>query len=426
VIGGLWRRYQAFGLHPELSAQQARYVRALNGTIVIVTALLWLQLPLIVSLLPETRSILLSFMLWPLAWQLVPLLNHRRRYTVARVYYSLTSIALVTFNAVQLGPATDNHFFMLAVCIASFIIFPPDDVRWLAGILVVAASALAGLEWYYHTGHDALVSFPDHLIGFVRWSSMSALFFIMIGITVYSYRVVAETEAALTAEHRRSESLLLNILPASIAARLKLSRSPIADRIEGASVLFADLVGFTELADRVPHEDVVHTLDTLFSAFDRIAGRHGLEKIKTIGDAYMAAAGVPTAMADSHLSIADCALEMLEFVRSRPLLEAPELRVRIGIHCGPVIAGVICESKFAYDIWGDTVNVASRMESHGLPDRIQVSAAFFQRTSHAFDYAPRGSISIKGKGDVETFLLLGRKDSPTVMNASSELLSTAP
>ena len=381
-------------------------MRALNGMVLIVSGLLWIQLPVVFALLPHTRYILATFVLTPLLWQLVPLLNQRGRYTGARLLFSLSSLAVITATAVQLGPAAENHLFLLTVVLTGFVIYPPWEARWLALVVGLSAASLVGLEWVYRT-HGGLVDFPGRFVEVTRWSSMSALFMIVLGISLYHYRVVTAAERSLELEHRRSEGLLLNILPASVAVRLKQGETPIADRIEDATILFADLIGFTELANRVPHERVVQILDGLFREFDRIAARHALEKIKTIGDSYMLAGGVPKRVPGHHAAVAACALEMLEHVRSGPVPEAPGLGVRIGIHSGPVVAGVICERKFAYDVWGDTVNTASRMESHGVANAIQVSAAFQALTRDAFRYQSRGPLQVKGKGVLETYLLEG-------------------
>jgi adenylate cyclase len=400
----LWQRYQRFGVAAGLPASEARYVRALNGIVLIVSALLLLQIPLAIRLLPESRYILLTFVLGPLLWQLIPLLNHRGQYTAARLLFSGSSLVIVVLNAVQLGPATENHLVLISVFLAGFIIYPPREIRWLALVVVLSAVAMAGVEWFYRA-HGGLVAFPAEFVELIRWSSMGTLFMIVLAITAYHYRIVVDAERNLEREHRRSEGLLLNILPAAIAERLKRKETPIADRIDDASILFADLVGFTEMANRISHERVVEILDGLFTTFDRLAVRHGLEKIKTIGDSYMVAGGLPRPVHGHHAALAAFALEMVEHVRSRPVPEAPDLDLRIGIHCGPVVAGVICESKFAYDVWGDTVNTASRMESHGVPGRIHVSAAFHERTRDAFLYESRGPLQIKGKGVLDTYFL---------------------
>ncbi|MGM0588566.1 MAG: adenylate/guanylate cyclase domain-containing protein [Bacteroidota bacterium] len=400
-------RYQNFGITENLPDGEARFVQALNGMVLIVTGLLWLQLPFVLELLPDTRYILASFLIWPILWQLVPYLHQRGNYTAARLYYCISSLILITFNAVQLGPETENHLFMVALILSAFIIFPPRNVRWLVLVVVLSTAALVGLEWFYGI-YGGLVDFPAEFVTMTRWSSMSAMFLIVLAITIYHYRVVDDAEQKLKLEHQRSERLLLNILPASIAIRLKKNEAPIADRIEDATILFADLVGFTEMAGRMPHERVVEILDQLFTEFDQMCGRYGLEKIKTIGDAYMVAGGIPQAKAGHHDAVASFALEMREYIRNSPITETPGLGIRIGIHCGPVVAGVICETKFAYDVWGDTVNTASRMESNGLPNKIQVSADFHNRTRQAFSYTSRGIQQIKGKGELKTYILEGQ------------------
>jgi class 3 adenylate cyclase len=180
-------------------------------------------------------------------------------------------------------------------------------------------------------------------------------------------------------ERAKSETLLLNVLPASIARRLKSGERPLADRFEEAAVLFADLVGFTPMSDRLSPDAVVELLDDLFTHFDEMAERRGLEKIKTVGDAYVVVGGVPEPTPSAGEDIADMALEMLSFVVGRPAPNGGNLNVRIGIDIGPVVAGVIGQRKFTYDLWGDTVNTASRMESHGIAGQIQVTPRAYQR-----------------------------------------------
>jgi len=163
MIQRLWNRYQDFGVGVRLPAAEVRYVRALNGVVPIVTGLLWMQLPLVVGLLPETRFILASLLLWPLLWQLIPLLNHLGHYTAARLLFSLSSLALIAFNAVQLGPETDNHFFMMSVFVGGFIIYPPREVRLLVLVAVLSAGGLLGLEWF-HGRHGGLIAFQPEFI----------------------------------------------------------------------------------------------------------------------------------------------------------------------------------------------------------------------------------------------------------------------
>ncbi len=208
-------------------------------------------------------------------------------------------------------------------------------------------------------------------------------------------------------ERDRSEKLLLNILPRPIAERLKQKEHPIADAFDEASVLFADVVGYTRLASRLDPRQVVERLSQIFTAFDEIAAREGIEKIKTIGDAYMAAAGLPLHAPDHAARIARMALGMQQAL-ARINADLPEpLQLRIGLNTGPVVAGVIGDQKFLYDLWGDAVNVASRMESHGEPGAIHVTEAFRASLPAEFQCEPRGEIEVKGKGIMSTWWLVG-------------------
>lgn len=211
-------------------------------------------------------------------------------------------------------------------------------------------------------------------------------------------------------EHARAEALLHNMLPAPIAERLK-RREMIADTIDSASVLFADLTRFTELAARAPAARVVALLDAVFTRFDALADKYGVEKIKTIGDAYMAASGVPVARPDHAQALARMALGMRAAVTDLRVLE-PDLDLRIGIATGPLVAGVIGSKRQLYDLWGDTVNVASRLESQGFPGQIQVDAATHALIQDQFDLVSRGSVTLKGRGVCVTYWLMSSRQGP--------------
>jgi adenylate cyclase len=237
-----------------------------------------------------------------------------------------------------------------------------------------------------------------------------AFFVLNVGVVgVIICAIVRYFATRLEREQARSEALLLNLLPASIAQRLKDGEEPIADSYPDVTVLFADLVGFTQLTTRVAPAEMVQLLNRIFSAFDALAQRHGLEKIKTIGDGYHAAAGVPVARPDHAEAAAEMALDMRAAVRALARASGWPLQVRIGIDSGgPVLAGVIGTRKYAYDLWGDVVNTASRMESHGLPDAIQVSEPAYRRLRGAYALEERGLIDVKGKEPMRTYLLTRR------------------
>ncbi|MGJ0505960.1 MAG: adenylate/guanylate cyclase domain-containing protein [Methylocystis sp.] len=233
-----------------------------------------------------------------------------------------------------------------------------------------------------------------------------------IGSSLEKKRLRDRERAALEAlriEKERSEHLLLNILPAPIVDRLKGGESLIADQLGNVTILFADFVGFTELSSRLPAPELVSVLGRVFSAFDAIALEHGVEKIKTIGDAYMVACGLFGHREDHAHAVARMAMAMIETL-ARLNEELPaQLEIRIGINSGDVVAGVIGTHKFIYDIWGDAVNVASRLESTGLPGRIQVSQTTCERLRDDFVLEPRGGVELKGKGSIETYFLAHRR-----------------
>lgn len=216
-------------------------------------------------------------------------------------------------------------------------------------------------------------------------------------------------EAALVREQERSEMLLLNILPAEIAQRLKGEHRSLADGYAEVSILFADLVGFTKMSSTMSPEDLVALLNKLFSRFDLLCDTYGAEKIKTIGDAYMVCAGLPLPREDHAQALAHLALAMQAALEEHNLECGSDLKIRIGINSGPVVAGVIGLKKFIYDLWGDTVNLASRMESSGVPGRIQVSAATWERLRGDFEFEARGTLEIKGLGATEAYLLKGKR-----------------
>jgi class 3 adenylate cyclase len=275
---------------------------------------------------------------------------------------------------------------------------------WAAGhrrwSLLVAAFYVAGPLAYAVFQVSAETRQPAALLGEAVTNTAMFAAVLVLGEAVRSRR-------ALALEQERSERLLLNVLPAPIAARLKQREDVIADGFPDVTVLFADIVDFTERSQRSTPAQVVQVLDDLFSVFDRLARRHGLEKIKTIGDAYMVAGGLPTPRPDHARATAEMALAMQAEVTRRVDPTGQPLQVRIGIDTGPVVAGVIGRDKFIYDLWGDTVNTASRMESQGVAGCIQVTGRTRQRLRDGYRFQRRGPIQVKGKGEMVTWFLLG-------------------
>lgn len=256
--------------------------------------------------------------------------------------------------------------------------------------------------------NDYLVKLPDkvELIARIRYHSKAYISRLQRN---QAYQALEDSLEQLKIEQQKSESLLLNILPKTIAEKLKQQQSIIAESFSDVSVLFADIVGFTQLSSSVSAIELVHLLNGIFSKFDDLAEKHGLEKIKTIGDSYMVVSGLPTPRADYAEAIAEMALDMKSALAQFQKEQSQNVSIRIGIHCGPVVAGIIGTKKFIYDLWGDTVNTASRMESHGIPDCIQISEETYKLLSSKYLIEERGLIHLKGKGEMLTYLLQGRK-----------------
>jgi class 3 adenylate cyclase len=240
----------------------------------------------------------------------------------------------------------------------------------------------------------------------VRGFEVGAVDYVAKPFNTHELLARVRTHLALDHLHRENQRLLLNVLPAPIAEKLKKQSGIIAERFDDVSVLFADIVGFTPLSARLSPTELLELLNTVFSSFDELAGRHGLEKIKTIGDAYMVAGGLPEPHADHLGSMATLGLAMLQNV-AQLRLASGSLGLRVGLHVGTVTAGVIGIRKFIYDVWGDTVNTASRLESQGAAGRVHVSDAVFQRLQGRFDFEACGTVQLKGKGPMTTYFLKG-------------------
>ncbi|HEY8437395.1 MAG TPA: adenylate/guanylate cyclase domain-containing protein [Candidatus Limnocylindrales bacterium] len=350
------------------------------------------------------------------------------------VYFAILAAAIVVFAR------TRDFRFLLRVNLIDIVLAPTLSMVPLGGFLGAGGVGLWGIlaplgalvfsdvrtaiRWYVAYAVIFLGSgIAGELFGGVSpvpptWftSAMLALNVTVGGTMVFTLLALFAKQRgdalnALRGEQAKAESLLLNVLPRSIADRLKNERHTIADQFSSASILFADVVDFTPLSEELAPADVVGLLDHLFSHFDALAERYGLEKIKTIGDCYMVAAGVPDARPDHARAVVLMALDMLDAMRSSDDVGHLGLELRIGISSGPVVAGVIGTKRFLYDLWGDAVNTASRMESHGTPGRIQITRATRDLLGDEFDCEPQGRIAVKGKGEMETWHVVSRRPS---------------
>lgn len=335
----------------------------------------------------------------------LPLL-HRFGANVAAIVLVCMIIAGQTFVVFALGVASDLHIY-LTLAGAMLLFFGVENRALFLFFFVLATAVLLFLLNYAPV--DGFVLPQDGMLrDMLSTHAMLNTIVINAAIIFYALTLLRRAELELKDAHARSEMLLGAVLPASVAERLKSGdERRIADRIECVSVMFADLAGFTPAShDRDPGE-VVDYLDRFVRSFEALCTEHGAEKIKSVGDSCMAVAGLDGNAKAGAAAIGRLALAMIEKSAARGPLGGHRLPLRIGVHSGPAIAGVIGGTRFSYDVWGDAINIASRMESAGEVNRVQVSDAFCELTKEIFSFEPRGVIEIRGAGEMKTFFLLG-------------------
>jgi adenylate cyclase len=337
----------------------------------------------------------------------LPLL-HRFGPLAAPLAYIAFSFTFLFRSIYQVGTDNGAYLYYLSAVAISILIIGIERVVLAGAISVLAAVLIVTLHLITpdNTGLYSQKALFSNLITNVITNTA-----ILFAVVYYAVREIARAEATAGREFARSETLLANILPPRVAERLKdRAGAEIAERYAEASILFADMAGFTARAADTEPEELVRFLNGVFTRIDALVEQHGLEKIKTTGDAYMVVSGVPEPRADHAEALAGLALDMRDALAGLVDPRGRAVPVRIGMASGPVVAGVIGTRKFFYDVWGDTVNVASRMETTGVPDKIQVSQEAYERLRNDFVLEERGSIDIKGKGRMTTWFLIGRKN----------------
>jgi adenylate cyclase len=404
------------GVEQAESVAETRWVRTLN-----VVALAALALSSLFALfygvldLGSLWPVVVTNIIWNCGYGLVIVINGRGRTRLASWVLLFTGWANTLAPAVFLGAGTGVYLFLVLIPMIGVLISGPRDRVMPVVVIGFGVVAFAIVPMMFTESPPVMrgtmvekALFASSAIGVGAFGSLFALY----------YRwLVALAEEALAAANARSERLLLNILPEPIAERLKAEESPIADRIDEVTVLFADLVGSTPLAQLLSADDLVALLDRIFSQFDDLSERFGLEKVATIGDGYMAVSGLPVGRPDHMAVAADMALAMRDSLGEYFVPGFGHLGMRFGLASGSVVAGVIGKRKFRFDLWGDTVNTASRMESHGEPGMIHVTSDIQRALADTYEFQPRGEILIKGKGPMETYFLISSRQSPTVRDA---------
>ena len=345
-----------------------------------------------------------SVSLFAAAYLLLKAGHYRLAYWGAITELTLHGVAATVCVGTQFG--FSNYTFLVVI-----LAFIQPFYSWRKSALIAAAAlASAVLVTYYAMNHEPVYRIPAQFLTSTTLSQVVTWPLFVLIMVLPFIRASARAERELAAAFAESERLLLNILPESIARRLKTTAGMIADDRDKVAILFADIVGFTNMSGRLQPAELVTLLNQVFNAIDKLVADYGVEKIKTIGDAYMVVAGLPDPVDDPEEKLARLALDIQEAVSGFKWPGTDQqLAVRIGLNAGKVVAGVIGNRKFAYDLWGDAVNVAARMEATSEPGRIQVTDEFRSALEDRFEFEPRGEIDIKGKGVVATSFLVGER-----------------
>ncbi len=342
---------------------------------------------------------------------------------VAPIALFVVSYFTITVLCIYLGTGSGLQFYFVVAAAIMLVVLGPDHIVLASALAAVGAATVIALEYVVpnDTGTQPPWAFK---VSFAL--TVITAWLLVVATIWFALREIRRTREAMEAEYERSEGLLANILPASIAERLKdPSRNIIADKYDDASILFADIAGYTKRASDTTPTDLVRFLDRLYTDLDLLVDEHGLEKVKTSGDSYMVVSGVPEPRPDHIEALACLALDMADAVADLKDQNGRAVPLRIGLAAGPVVAGVVGARRFFYDVWGDAVNVASRMETTDVEGRIQVPHNVYERLNHAFVLEERGEVDVKGKGMMQTWYLVARRDDHTVRRAVERGTSAA-
>ncbi|HSZ32550.1 MAG TPA: adenylate/guanylate cyclase domain-containing protein [Puia sp.] len=342
---------------------------------------------------------------------LIPVFNSLGKRIFASAWFSSVAIFFVSIYSIVFTESSYNFTFLPMIIFLQFFLFSAAEKKYVyifAGIDVICFGVV--LYWpHFHLPNMITVS--NEIIQAEKLNTLIGLPCLSIAFGAYAFFTINKAENDVAREKEKTEQLLLNILPRSIAERFKNDRSFLAEEYGSVTVLFADIVSFTQLSEKLKPDVLVGFLNTIFSRFDELAELNGLEKIKTIGDAYMVAGGVPVPSVDHARKICGMALQMQKVVKEMLNPFEEQISIRIGINTGPVTAGVIGVKKFIYDLWGDAVNTASRMESHAEAGKIHITHDVYELVKNEFDCECRGLVNIKGKRPMMTYFLTGIKES---------------
>lgn len=316
----------------------------------------------------------------------------------------IVTIHMTILTILFLSKQSAAHLYLLIIPCLSFLIFHPKDKLWIYIVALLSISSLLYCE-YFAQRSSLLLPISELYLRFLHFTAIVGTFFLLTKVVSIFYQDIQIAQNNLKKEHDRSEQLLLNILPEPIARRLKFQEEVIADNYQSATILFADIIGFTQFSSGISPQELVRVLNIYFSEFDRLSRVHEIEKIKTIGDSYMVASGIPIPSESHAEKIIRFGISIIKATQEISSRLGQNISIRVGVNSGPVTAGVIGKQKFAYDLWGDAVNLASRMESTGLANKIQITETCYQLVKNKFPFELRGQIHIKGKGEMTVYTL---------------------
>ena len=393
------------GVTPHTLESESRYIRFLNATLFIFgqAQIPILSLLLMLGMYKPILVNLLALSLFVIGF----ILNRRGRHLLAKIVIISVMIINTAYFTSLIGSSAPTHMWLIPVAVLGLLVFKPAEWLWASVSVSLSMACFLVFEYALIDLTPVIRPFsdPEQELVAAQSSTLSAIGLTLVLIGMMHRRFV-QSEKNLSLEKAQSDRLLRAILPDDIATELRQTGSTPAIRHEDVSILFADIVGFTPLAASMPAEEVVALLAQVFKRFDHLIMECKVEKIKTIGDAYMVAGGVPKSSSDHAERLAQCACGMLAIMKDFSVESGHHLRIRIGLHRGPAVAGVIGTTKFTYDLWGETVNLASRLESSGEPGRIHVSDQFREGLEHILEFEERGEINLKGVGPTRTHWLV--------------------
>jgi class 3 adenylate cyclase len=406
-----WNRVINIGVHGDLPGWKVKRIRLLNGICVIPVIILAGH---VVYYSDEAYRVIFYESLQGMLLLCVPVvLNHYRKYDAAAYFFVLYSTALYSFFAVSHGPVDAAEYILIPASVCSMLFF--REFKIVAPLFLLNLVVFFAVKYLFTVVKPFLfMPYGENLYYSNHFFTFVSLFLVVYYFKSENTRQETQLEKrneVIAAEKTKSDNLLLNILPKETAEELKETGRAKAKSYDNVSVFFSDIRGFTNLAEHLPPAELVSEIDYYFRNFDRIMAKHNIEKIKTIGDAYMCAGGIPEPNTTHAVDLVRAALEVQEIVQAHKEARMKEGRihfeVRIGIHTGPVVAGIVGERKFAYDIWGDTVNVAARMESSGEVGKVNISGATYAQVKDQFRCTYRGKVSAKGKGEIDMYFVDG-------------------